>query len=561
MLSQLYIENIAVIEKARIDFSAGFNVLTGETGAGKSIVIDSINTVLGERTSRELIRTGAKRALVSAVFRLKNGRAVQKLEDLGYSSEEDGTVMIQREISADGKSSCRINGQPATVSILKEVGSLLINIHGQHENYGLLSPNLHISYLDSMGLPETLLHRYQQAFSSMQSAKSKLASCEIDQSQKARQTDLLNYQINELESANLRPGEEEELNRQKNLYRNSEKISQAIAKAKAALSGDEETQGAVSAAADAAEALSEVEQNLPELRSLAERLQSISYDLEDCGEEMRNYTSQLEYDPSELDEIEARLDTIYRLGLKYGGSVEKMLEYLEKSRKELETIRLSDENAAKFREEYRAARKQAETLAEKISSWRAAAAQNFIQRVSGELQFLNMPNVSFEIRQDRCPLNELGCDKIEFYISTNAGEPAKPIAKIASGGELSRIMLAIKTVLAGRDDVGTLIFDEVDTGVSGSAAQKVGLKLREVSENRQVICVTHLAQIASLADTHFLVRKRVRENRTYTRVEQLNREGRREELARIMGGQEITPLTLQSAEEMLQMAQKKHRPS
>ncbi|QAT49717.1 DNA repair protein RecN [Caproiciproducens sp. NJN-50] len=557
MLSQLYIENIAVIEKAQIDFGTGFNILTGETGAGKSIIIDSINAVLGERTSRELIRTGASRALVSAVFQLENGRAADRIRELGYSVEDDGTVIVQREISPDGKTSCRINARPSTVSVLKEVGSLLINIHGQHESYGLLSPELHVGYLDSMGLPADLSLRYREAYHSMLAAKAGLDSCQTDQAQKARQIDLLNYQIDELESADLHPGEQEELDRRKNLYRNSERVAQAISRAKAALGGDEETLGAVSAVSEAAAALNDAERFLPELHGLAERLQSISYDLDDCGEEMRGFSSQLEYDPSELDEIETRLDAIYRLGLKYGGSVEKMLEYLEKCRMELETIRLSDENAAKFRASYQKFHSQARSLAEEISCWRAGAAKVFSEKVKAELQFLNMPDVTFEIRQDSIPMDETGCDRIEFYISTNAGEPAKPIAKVASGGELSRIMLAIKTVLAGRDDIGTLIFDEVDTGVSGGAAQKVGLKLREVSQNRQVICVTHLAQIAALADTHFLIRKQVRENRTFTRVDRLDREGRRKELARIMGGENVTPLMLQNAEEMLRMAERR----
>ena len=561
MLTQLYIENIAVIEKTRIDFDAGFNVLTGETGAGKSIVIDSINAVLGERTSRELIRTGAGSALVSAVFRLEGGRALDELARLGYAPEEDGTLMLQREISADSKSSCRVNGRPATVSILREIGSLLVNIHGQHESYGLLSPELHIGYLDSMGLPQDLLSGYRKAFQAMRDAKVGLDSSTMDQAQKARQIDLLTYQIDELESADLKPGEQEELNRQKTRYRNSERIASALTLAKNALSGDEETPGAASAVSDAAEALSEAETYVSELHPLAERLQGISYDLEDCVGEMRNFSSELEYDPAQLDEIEARLDTLYRLGLKYGGSVEEMLRYLEKSKAELQSIRLSDENAAKFRADYQKYRTQAESLAAELTAWRRKAAGEFTEKVLSELRFLNMPNVAFEIRMERCPMGALGCDRVEFYISTNAGEPAKPIAKIASGGELSRIMLAIKTVLAGRDDIGTLIFDEVDTGVSGSAAQKVGLKLREVSRNRQVICVTHLAQIAALADTQFLIRKQVRSNRTYTQVDRLDEDGRKRELARIMGGEKITPLLLQNAAEMLRMARNDSRGS
>jgi DNA repair protein RecN (Recombination protein N) len=559
MLSQLYIENIAVIEKVSVDFHAGFSALTGETGAGKSILIDAIHAVLGERTSRDLIRTGAKSAFVSAVFSGLSRRASDRVAELGYQLEDDGTLMIQRGIGADSKSSCRINGRPATVSVLKQIGPLLVNIHGQHESYGLLSPENHIGYLDCMGLPPDLLEQYRSAYDKMKRIKKELDSCNMDESQKARQIDLLTYQIQELEAADLHPGEQEELNRQRNMYRNSEKIATSVAAAKEALDGGEDTEGAVSAVSGAASSLGEAEQYLPDLHALAERLQGISYDLDDCSSELRGCSAQLEYDPGELDKIEARLDLLYRLGLKYGGSVEKMLEYLDKSRKELEKIQLSGETAARLHKEYQSSLEQTQKLASEISSWRSKASARFAEMVKGELQFLDMPNVTFHVRQERCPLNPFGCDKIEFLISTNAGEPPKPIAKIASGGELSRIMLAIKTVLAGRDDVGTLIFDEVDTGVSGAAAQKVGLKLREVSKNRQVICVTHLAQIAALADHQYLIQKQVRSGRTYTGVSELDEEGRRRELARIIGGTKITPITLQNAAEMLRMARGEDR--
>ena len=556
MLSQLYIENIAVIEKARIDFKAGFNVLTGETGAGKSILIDSIHAVLGERTSRELVRTGAKSAFVSAVFDDIGSKAVAGLEELGYPLEEDGTLMLQREIGADTKSACRINGRPATVSILRQVGPLLINIHGQHESYGLLSPESHIGYLDSTGLPVEQISEYRCAYEAMRKAKEGFDSCIMDETQKARRMDLLSYQISELEQANLRAGEEEELNRRRTMYRNSEKIAGSISEAQSALDGNEESSGAVSAVSAAAQALREARNYLPELSDLAERLEGISYELDDCGSELRSYSAQLEYDPAEIDEVESRLDLLYRLGMKYGGNVGRMLEYLEECRSELEKIRLSDENAEKFREDYKREKKHAEALASEISRWRRNAASDFSGRVRQELQFLDMPNVTFEVHTEQVPLGPSGCDKVEFYISTNPGEPAKPIAKIASGGELSRIMLAIKTVLAGGDEVGTLIFDEVDSGVSGSAAQKIGLKLREVSENRQVVCVTHLAQIAALADTQYLIEKHVEGGRTFTQVLELSEEGRKQELARIMGGTRITPLMLQNAAEMLAMARK-----
>ena len=554
MLSQLYIENVAVIEKASVPFHTGFSALTGETGAGKSILIDSVNAILGERTSRGLVRTGAKSACISAVFTGLGKHTDEKLAELGYSPEEDGTLMIQREIGADSKSSCRINGRPATVSILKAIGPLLVNIHGQHESYGLLSPESHITYLDSMGLPPELSEQYTAAFGEVRRIRKELDSINLDESQKARRIDLLTYQINELEGAGLKEGEQEELDRQRTMYRNSEKIASAVGKAKDALDGGDESEGAVSAVTEAADSLSGAEQYLPELHSLAERLRSISYDLEDCRSELHGYTDQLEYDPAELDEIEARLDTLYRLGLKYGGSVEKMLKYLEESKAELAKIQTSDETAARLRTQYKQSAETAQKLALEISAWRRDAAHRFATQVKKELEFLDMPHVSFEVQQERCPLNAKGCDKVEFLISTNAGEPAKPIAKIASGGELSRIMLAFKTVLAGHDEVGTLIFDEIDSGVSGSAAQKIGLKLREVSQSRQVICVTHLAQIAALADHQYLVQKQVKNGKTYTDVAELDREGRRQEIARIIGGAQITPLTLQNAEEMLQLA-------
>lgn len=554
MLAKLYIENIAVIEKAEIDFHAGFNVLTGETGAGKSIVIDSIGAVLGERASRELVRSGASSAFVSAVFRSPGEQAAARLAELGYEPEEDGSVMIQRGIGAESKSFCRINGRPATVSMLKEIGRLLVNIHGQHESYGLLSPDLHVGYVDSMGLPKELSDRYFAAYSEMRRLEKQLSELNMDEAEKTRKIDLLTYQIGELEDANLRAGEREELERRRTVIRNSVKIAEALARARDALDGDEESAGAVSEVSAAADALEEAGRYAPDVQSLAARVRGLAYDLEDCNEEMRGFTSLLEYDPSELEEIETRLDTLYRLSLKYGGTEETMLACLEKNRAELESIRLSGEASARLSQEYRKARELAEGLADEISARRGKLGALLSEKVKRELSFLNMPNVTFEVHREVCPLNTLGRDKIQFLISTNAGEPPKPVAKIASGGELSRIMLAIKTVLAGRDEVGTLIFDEVDSGVSGSAAQKVGLKLREASRDRQVICVTHLAQIAALADTQYLIEKHVRENRTYTDVAELNYEGRKRELARIMGGEKITPLMLENAAEMLAFA-------
>ena len=554
MLSQLYLENIAVIEKVSVDFREGFSVLTGETGAGKSILIDSIGAILGGRVSRDLIRTGADAAFISAVFRNPSAQAVAKLRELGFSPEEDGELVIQRSIDSNSGSSCRVNGRPATVSALRELGPLLVNILGQHESYGLLSPDNHIGYLDSMGIPEDLIRKYSAAFAEVRRIRRELDSLNMDEAQKARQIDLLSYEVDELEKANLKPGEQEELENRRSMYRNSEKIAASVAAAQAALEGGEDSDGAVSAVSEAAAQLEKAEQYLPELHELAERLRNAVYELEDCRDGIRGYTDLTGYDPAELDRIETRLDELFRLGLKYGGSVENMIAFLEKSRGELSQIQTSDETAARLRAEYRKTAEEAQNLALEISRWRADAAHRFTSQVKKELEFLNMPHVAFEVKQERGPLNSHGCDHIEFLISTNAGEPPKPIAKIASGGELSRIMLAVKTVLSGRDEIGTLIFDEIDTGVSGGAAQKIGLKLREASGNRQVICVTHLAQIAALADTQYLIRKQVRDGRTFTDVTLLDAEGRRQELARIIGGTQITPLTLQNAAEMLRLA-------
>lgn len=555
MLSQLYIENIAVIEKAEIRFQPGFNALTGETGAGKSMIIDAINAILGERMSKGLVRTGARTAFVSALFTDAGEEAARKLRELGYElQEEDNSILIQREISQEGKGSCRICGRPATVSTLKELGPFLIHIHGQHESYHLLSPELHMEYLDRMGGLEPLLSQYRRAFSEVKRIRREINHCNMDEEQKARRMDLLRYQISELEDAQIRVGEQEELFRKKAAYANSKRIAASVSEAKGILDGSEDNPGVLSALSAAADSLMDAQRYLPALRPLAERLRSAAYDLEDCSGELRSATAQLEYDPEDQERVEERLDTLYRLGLKYGESEEAMLGYLEKCRAELRGIELSDENIERLTEEFAVARDESIRLAKELSAKRAETASDFTARVKAELRFLDMPNADFQVEQERCPLNDYGCDRIQFLISANAGEPPRPIAKIASGGELSRIMLAIKTVLAGRDETDTLIFDEVDTGISGSAARKVGLKLREVSEHRQVICVTHLAQIACLAGCHFFIQKQVRDNRTFTQVTRLDFEGRKRELARIMGGAEITPLMLENAQEMLKTA-------
>lgn len=551
MLSQLYIENIAVIEKASIDFQKGFNILTGETGAGKSIIIDSINAVLGGRVSREIVRNGAKLARVSALFTGIGAETTQKLEELGLSPEEEGNLLLQREIRAEGKTVCRINGRPATVAMLREVGVTLLSILGQHESYELLSPEQHVEYIDSFGGLNELRDRYLSSYRRLRSVKKEWDSLLMDEEQKARRMDLLRYQIEELEAGEIRLGEQEELTQQRSMFRNSEKIAESIALAKNALDGDEESAGAVSAVGTAADSLEDAAQFLSSLASTAQKLRDLEYNLQDCLAEVREAGEALEYDPARLEQVEERLDQLYRLSLKYGSTEKEMLSFLEHSREELRTIELSDERAQELSQEYEACKAEAIRLAKELSSSRRKAASELVSRVREELTFLDMPGVEFQVEQLRCPLNQWGCDKIQFLLSTNPGEPPRPMAKIASGGELSRIMLAIKTVLSGTDRIPTLIFDEIDTGISGSAARKVGLKLQQVSQNRQVLCVTHLAQIAALADAHFLISKQIREQKTFTQVFPLDFEGRKREIARIMGGTEITPLLLQNAEEML----------
>ena len=557
MLAQLYIENIAVIEKCSIDFQKGFNILTGETGAGKSIVIDAINAVLGGRASREIVRSGAKAASVSALFTGVQAGTVACLEELGLAPDEDGNLLLQREIRAEGKTTCRINGRPATVAMLREVGVTLLSILGQHESYELLSPEQHVEYVDSFGGLEDLRQQYGQVYARLRAVKKEWDSLLMDENQKARRMDLLRYQIEELEAGAIQPGEQEELSQQRALFRNSEKVAESIASAKNALDGDEETAGAVTAVGAAADALEAAASFLPSLTGTAQKLRDLEYGLQDCLEEVRDAEETLEYDPARLEQVENRLDQLYRLSLKYGSTEEEMLEFLEKSRSELLTIQLSDEKAQELEAEYESCKEQATQLAKSLSAGRRKAAGELASRVREELVFLDMPNVEFQVEQLRCPLNPLGCDKIQFLLSTNPGEPVRPMSKIASGGELSRIMLAIKTVLSATDQIETLIFDEVDTGISGSAARKVGLKLQQVSQNRQVLCVTHLAQIAALADAHFLISKTIEEHKTFTQVRPLDFEGRKGEIARIMGGTEITPLLLQNAEEMILAGQKK----
>lgn len=554
MLSQLYIENVAVIEKATIEFHKGFNILTGETGAGKSIIIDSMHGILGERTSKDMVRNGAESAFVSGLFTDLTDQAISKLRELGFEPEEDASVLVQRTIQAEGKSTCRINGRPATVSALKELGKTLMNIHGQHESYHLLSPELHIHYIDESGDLNTLVKEYRNVYQELKQIQSEIGAHATDEAEKLRRIDLLTYQIEELEQANLRENEKEELMERKTTMMHAEKIASAITAAKAALDGDESFDGVLSTLTAITASLQDSEQYLPALNPIIQKLHELSYGLEDVSEALREQESQMEFDASELLEIETRLDLLYRLSIKYGQTTEEMLAFLERCRQELSQINHSEETLIQLNETYEILKEKAIQLAKQLSDKRKKTAEQFTKKVKHELQFLNMPGIEFQVEQERVPLNSNGCDKIQFLISVNPGEPAKPIAKIASGGELSRIMLAIQTVLSAHDDLDTMIFDEVDTGISGSAAQKVGLKLHEVSKYAQVICITHLAQIACLADYHLLIQKQVTNHKTYTQVIPLSKEAQTKEIARMIGGSAITPLLLQNAQEMIDSA-------
>lgn len=550
MLSNLYIENIAVIEKTSIDFKKGLNVMTGETGAGKSIVIDSINAVLGNRTSKELIRTGASSAFVSAEFTNLSEKAIAVIYEAGFELE-DGELLIQREISTTGKNKCRINGRPATVSTLKEIGVQLINIHGQHESYELMSPELHISYIDKLAGLESEIEAYQEVYKKYKKLSAELKKATVDESERERKIDLLKYQIDELEDADLRDGEYEELNEQKAVLQNSEKIIEAIMSSRALMNGDEESSGVLENLQEINSQLSDISEYMSEVEPINSRIESAIYELEDCLSELTGLTDLVDTDGGSLDSIEERLDLIYTLGKKYGSTIKEMLDFLDKAKKELNALVMYDENREALIKECDKAYKEAEKLAKALSEKRRATSSEFADKVCEEMAFLDMPNVKLVVVQEKCELNSLGCDNIEFLISTNPGEPPKPISKIASGGELSRMMLAAKNVLSDKDDIDTLIFDEVDTGISGSAAQKVGLKLREVSKSRQVLCVTHLAQIAAMGNSHFKISKSVRDEKTFTKVEELDHEGRKQELARIIGGTEMTKASLDYAEEML----------
>ena len=553
MLSTLSIENIAVIKHADINFGRHFCVLTGETGAGKSILIDSLNSVLGARTSKELVRHGCNEADISAFFEDVSESVVNKLCELGFSAD-DGQLLISRKIGADGRSSCRINGKPATVQMLREIAPLLINIHGQHDNQLLLDSSKHRIYLDRMANLGELLSEYKKAYDEMCSIKKEINSLDSDDEERARRLEVLSYQIDELENANIVPGERQSLNERRNRILNSEKNAKTISSVMAMLSGGERySAGAGSLVSDAAHELSKCTATIPELEEPFSRLEDMGYELRDITDTLYSVLSELNYSPDEIDEIEQRLDTLYRLSKKYGADEEAMLAFLDDAIAERDGILSYEKNTENLIKRLKAATEKTEKLADELSKKRHIAAEDFSKRVCDETAFLNMPNIKFSAEFTPTELYTYGNEKIEFLISVNLGEPLKPLSKVASGGELSRIMLAIKNVLAGSDDVDTLIFDEIDTGISGRAADRVGLKLKEVGKYRQVICVTHLAQIAAKADEHLLIEKsdNVSSDMTETKVFEIKNERRVEEIARIIGGESVSDTTRASAREML----------
>ena len=561
MLSLLHIENIAIIQSADITFDPGFNVLTGETGAGKSIVIDAIGAVLGERTSRELIRTGAKSALVSASF--TGTLPVKWLEENGFSDPGE-ELMLQRELHGDGRNVCRINGRPITVAQLRQLGRQLLNIHGQHDGQQLLDPETHLGYLDRFGKTSALLEEYRQAFGTVSSLRRQIAALEMDEAERSRRVDTLEYQIRELERAELKPGEDEELDARKTMLRSAGKLMEAIQEAQFALLGGEDSRGACDLIAEAEGSVRSVAKLGPQLAELGEKLTALRYAADDAAETLRDFEEDFDFSPEELDRLESRLDVIYRLKKKYGPTVEDMLSYLDRCREELSQIQDADDTIQHLEGELQKAVDKARDLGAKLSKARKAAAADLQIRIQEELRQLDMPKVRFETEfqslsaQDG--MDETGMDQVQFLMSANLGEALKPIQKVASGGELARIMLALKNVLAQDDGIGSLIFDEVDTGVSGRAAQKVAEKMADVAGSKQVLCVTHLPQIAAMADTHFSVEKGERDGRTYTRVERLDNQGRVEELARLIGGAALTPALIKSAEDLLQQA-KEYRAS
>lgn len=551
MLKTLSIENIAVIEKADIEFSKGFNVLTGETGAGKSIVVDSINAILGERTSKELVRAGSENAFVTAYFEDINSEVKQKLNEFDLPCEDDGTLMLSRKISAQGKSTCRINGSVCTVSMLKEVGNLLVNIHGQHDSQTLLNADYHYRFVDMYGSLDGVLDEYKQSFRQLLSVRKQLKALTMDVDERDRQIELLDYQIKELTDAEIKVGEWDELKKRKNIILNSQNLLQSLNSALAAFNGGDEYSGISTLLSTAVKELGTVSDVDSDIKAVYDKAEALNDSVEVVKDALLDKINSIEFEPEELNRIEERLDLYYTFSNKYGETEQDMLYYLDEAVKKRAAFENSEEELEKLNVRYDDIFNQTVALAQKLTDLRKTTAEKLGTEICKQLEFLDMPKIKFTTSFEKGNLSANGWDKIEFLIATNVGETAKPLAKIASGGELSRIMLAIKSIIAQKDSIDTLIFDEIDTGVSGKASRKIGLKLKELGAFTQVICVTHSAQIASVADSHFLIEKNVQNDRTYTNVTVLDYDGRKNELARIMGGINATESLLKSAEELL----------
>ena len=516
MISNLQIENVAIIKKAVIDFKDGFNVMTGETGAGKSIIIDSLNAVLGERASRELIRTNCDYAAVSAQFYDNSEQTKIILAEFDIEPEEDGSLVISRKMTSDGKNTCKVNGVSVTVSMLKRLGKILVNIHGQSDSQALLNPEYHCLILDSVAENNEAFQNFAASYEEYISAKQKLEALNIDESEKARRYEMLNFQIDEIEKAKITVGEWDELRCQQELFRNAEKLCSALNASYSFLNSGDEAEGAVELCFSALNKLSTVADISEDIDAVSQKIESCAYTLSDLSDELRRMLDSLDFDEADINSVEERLDTLYELSKKYGKTEEEILAYYENALLQRNAIENSDELRMKLERQVKELYDRAYTNALELSKTRKKAGEFFSKSVCGQLKFLDMPSVKFYVDIKECTLCENGIDTVEFFLSANAGEEAKPLHKIASGGELSRIMLAIKSVLAEKDNIPTLIFDEIDTGVSGSAAQKIALKLKEVSKTHQVICVTHLAQIASYADEHMLIAKSEENGQTYT---------------------------------------------
>ena len=549
MLSSLQIENVAVIQKAEVHFKPGLNVLTGETGAGKSIMIDSINAILGNRTSKDLVRTGASKAVIRAAFEQVPDAVLNSLEKAGY--ERSDALMLSREITAEGKSTCRINGMPATASVLRELCGGLININGQHDSVGLLNPARHLGILDDYAQNDAEFQEYYVLYRELVRIKRELDAMITDEAEKQRKIDLLSYQVQEIEDAGLTAGEEQTLESRRKILANASAIRDKIAQSYALLSGDDESSGAVDLLGEASHAIDTAAQLDDALAAASSQLLDLYYNAKDVAADLIGRLDSYDTNDAELDEIEQRLDLIYKLKRKYGDTVEDVIEFGQNAREELERIQSSQERHDHLQAEKRRLYALAREKAEALTQTRLNAFEALNKRISGTLDFLNMPGVRMTLRHTRGPLASHGQDSIEFYISTNPGEAPKPLAKIASGGELSRITLAIKNAMADKDAVPTVIYDEIDSGVSGKAAGRIGEVLRQSAQGHQILCITHTAQIAALADCHLLIQKNVANDRTYTEIHPLDEEGRVEALARLISGDHVTDISRANAREML----------